>query len=105
MGTSPRCSSASLSNACGLRSICPGAPGDAAADAVPAGDGDAAAGGTLAEVLATGPAAACPARAGAPHPATTPRTAADTALTNARRHRRRGYSWGISVFSFNHADR
>jgi hypothetical protein len=61
---------------------------DVAGEAAPVGDPAPSA--TLAWVLATGGAAAFPARDGPPQPATTATIAAARALANAERHRQRG---------------
>jgi hypothetical protein len=66
---------------------------------------DPATGETLSSTPATGVAAACPAWDGWPQPATAASRAAETALANAKRRRRRGYRGGISGLSFNHAGR
>lgn len=55
--------------------------------------------------LAVGAAAPFPAWDDPPQPATTASIAADTALANAKRHRRRGCGAGMSVLSFNHVTR
>jgi hypothetical protein len=60
-----------------------------------------------AAVVATpaGAAAAFPACDGSPQPATTASRVADTALANAKRHRRRGCEAGIEELSFDHVSR
>jgi len=80
------------------------APADGVGEAAVAGDVSLPA--TLPWEPAAGAAAAAfPAWDGSPQPATITSRVADTALANAKRHRRRGYGAGIPELSFDHVSR